>query len=152
MYPKSMRYVVLAALMTAVGCGGPKEDFTHLLVAGESIGIVVENELSVSLSSKENEPIAWELSRFSGTIESWDAEGLAVVVDDADLPEGILDSFSSDRNRLVLGIASTGGRNKSPNMSFEPIGESGSGVVVRIASGLVEEGLRQTGDGLELRI
>ena len=152
MYPKSMLYVVLAALVTAVGCGGPKEDLTHLLVAGDSIGIVVENELSVSLNSKENEPVTWALSRFSGKIESWDAEGLAVVVDDADLPEGILDSFSSDRNRLVLDIASTGGRNKSPSMSFEPIGESGPGVVVRIPSGLVEDGLRQTGDGLELRI
>lgn len=152
MHSKSARYVMLAALMTAVGCGGPREDLTHLLVAGDRIGIVVENELSVSLNSRENEPVTWVLSRFGGEIESWDAEGLTVVVDVADLPEGILDSFSSDRNRLVLEIASARGRNKSPSMSFEPIGESGPGVVVRVAGDLVEDGLRQTGDGLELRI
>ncbi len=152
MYPKSARYVILAVLMTAVGCGGPKEDLTHLLVAGDPIGIVVENELSVSLNSKENEPVTWVLSRFGGKIESWDASGLTVAVDEADLPEGLLDSFSSDRNRLVLDVASAGGRNRSPSMSFEPIGESGPGVVVRIATGLIEDGLRQTGDGLELRI
>lgn len=152
MYPKSARYVILAVLTTAAGCGGPKEDLTHLLVAGDSIGIVVENEMSVSLNSKENEPVTWELSRFGGKIESWDAKGLTVAVDDADLPEGLLDAFSSDRNRLVLDIASTGGRNRSPSMSFEPIGESGPGVVVRVASDLVEDGLRQTGEGLELRI
>ena len=152
MYPKCARYVILAALMSVVGCGGPKEDLTHLLVAGDPIGIVVENEMSVSLNSKENEPVTWVLSRFGGVIESWDAKGLTVVVDDADLPEGLLNAFSSDRNRLVLDIASAGGRNTSPSMSFEPIGESGPGVVVRVASDLVEDGLRQTGEGLELRI
>ncbi len=152
MYLKSMGFLILAALLMAMGCGGPKEDLTHLLVAGDRIGIVVENEMSVSLNSKENEPVTWVLSRFGGEIESWDAKGLTVVVDDADLPEGLLDSFSSDRNRLVLGIASAGGRNKSPSMSFEPVGESGPGVVVRVAGDLVEDGLRETGDGLELRI
>ena len=152
MYPKSMLYVVLAALVTAVGCGGPKEDLTHLLVAGDPIGIVMENEMSVSLNSKENEPVTWVLSRFGGMIESWDAEGLTVAVDDADLPEGLLDAFSSDRNRLVLDIPGAGSRNAGPRISFEPIGESGPGVVVRVAGDLVEDGLRQTGDGLELRI
>ena len=152
MHSKCARYVILAALMSVAGCSGPKEDLTHLLVAGDSIGIVVENEMSVSLNSKENEPVTWVLSRFGGKIESWDAKGLTVAVDDADLPEGILDAFSSDRNRLVLDIASAGGRNRSPSMSFEPIGESGPGVVVRVAGDLVEDGLQQTGDGLELRI
>jgi len=152
MYLHSMRCFVLAALLTAAGCGEPKEDLTHLLVAGERIGVVVENELSVSLNSRENEPVVWPLIRFSGEIESWDAEGLRVAVDDADVPEGILDSFSSDRNRLVVDIAHAGGRNRSLNVSFEPIGESGPGVVVRIAGDLVEDGLKQTEEGLELVI
>ena len=131
MYLKSTRCFVLAALLVAAGCGGPKVDLTHLLVAGDRIGVVVENELSVSLNSKENEPVTWPLSRFSGEIESWDAEGLKIAVDDADVPEGILDSFSSDRNRLVLDIARAGGRSRGLNVSFEPIGESVPGVVVR---------------------
>ena len=152
MYHISMRCFVLAALLIAMGCGGPKKDLTHLLVAGERIGIVVENEQSVSLNSRENEPVVWQLSRFSGEIESWDAEGLRVAVDGADLPEGFLDTFSSDRNRLVVDIMHAGGRNRSLNVSFEPIGESGPGVVVRIAGDLVEDGLQQTEDGLELRI
>ncbi len=149
---KSIRCFVLAALLLAVGCGAPKEDLTHLLVAGERIAVAGENGLSVSLNSRENEPVVWQLTRFGGEIESWDSEGLRVAVDDADVPEGILDSFSSDRNRLVVDIAHGGGRNRSLNVSFEPIGESGPGVVVRIAGGLVEDGLRQTEDGLELRI
>ena len=152
MYLKSTRWFILATLLIAMGCGGPKEDLTHLLVAGERIGIVVENEQSVSLNSRDNEPVVWQLTRFGGEIESWDAEDLRVAVDDADLPEGFLDTFSSDRNRLVVDIAHAGGRNRSLNMSFEPIGESGPGVVVRIAAGLVEDGLQQTEDGLELRI
>ena len=151
MYLKSTRCFVLAALLMAVGCSGPKEDLTHLLVAGDRIGVVVENELSVTLNSKENEPVTWPLSRFSGEIDSWDAGGLKVAVDDADVPDGILDSFSSDRNRLVVDIAHAGGRNQSLNLSFEPIGEKGPSVVVRIAGDLVEDGLQQTEDGLELR-
>ncbi len=143
---------VLAALLIALGCGGPKEDLTHLLIAGERIGVVMEDERIVSLNSKENEPVVWTLSRFGGVIESWDAEGLTVVVDDGDVPEGLLDTFSSDRNRLVVDVAKTGGRNRNLGVSFEPIGDLGSGVVVRIADDLVEEGLRRTEDGLELRI
>ena len=66
MYLKSARFVILAALMSVAGCGGPKENLTHLLIAGDSIGIVVENEMSVSLNSKENEPVMWVLSRSAG--------------------------------------------------------------------------------------
>jgi hypothetical protein len=73
-------------------------------------------------------------------------------VDDGDVPEGLLDTFSSDRNRLVVDVAKTGGRNRNLSVSFEPIGDLGSGVVVRIADDLVDEGLRRTEDGLELRI
>ncbi len=152
MYPKSLRYLALAVLLIAVGCSGPKEDLTPLLAAGDRIGVVVENELSVSLNSKENEPVSWELSQFSGNIESWDMKGLTVAVNDADLPEGFLGSFSSDRNRLVLDISSAGGKNRKLDISFEPIGESGPGVVVRISSDLVEDGMRQADDGLEVRI
>ena len=149
---KSMPCLVLAALLIATGCGGPKEDLTHLLVAGDRIGVVMEDERTVSLNSKENEPVIWTLSRFGGVIESWDAEGLTVVVDDVDVPEGLLDTFSSDRNRLVVDVTQTGGRDSNLGVSFEPVGDSGSGVVVRFSDSLVEEGLRQTEDGLELRI
>lgn len=152
MYTKSLCCFVLAILLIATGCGGPREDLTHLLIAGERIGVVMEEERVVSLNSKENEPVVWTLSRFSGVIESWDAEGLTVVVDDGDVPEGLLDTFSSDRNRLVVDVAQDGGRNPNLGVSFEPIGDLGSGVVVRIADDLVEEGLRRTEDGLELRI
>ena len=152
MYPKSLCYFVPAILLIATGCGGPREDLTHLLIAGERIGVVMEEERVVSLNSKENEPVVWTLSRFGGVIESWDAEGLTVVVDDVDVPEGLLDTFSSDRNRLVVDVAQAGGRNRNLNISFEPVGDTGSGVVVRIADDLVEEGLRRTADGLELRI
>ena len=143
---------VLAALLIALGCGGPKEDLTHLLEAGERIGVVMEDERIVSLNSKENEPVVWTLSRFGGVIESLDAEGLTVVVDDVDVPEGLLDTFSSDRNRLVVEIMQAGGRDSNLGVSFEPVGDSSSGVVVRISDELVEEGLRRTEDGLELRI
>lgn len=68
MYLKSTRCFAMAALLMAVGCSGPKEYLTHLLVAGDRIGVVVENELSVTLNSKENEPVTWPLSRFSGEI------------------------------------------------------------------------------------
>lgn len=152
MYHKNTCCFVLAALLIAIGCDGPREDLTHLLVAGERIGVVVEDERIVSLNSNENEPVVWTLNRFGGVIESWEAEGLTVVVDDVDVPEGLLDTFSSDRNRLVVDVAQAGGRNRNLNVSFEPIGDSGSGVVVRISDDLVEEGLRQTEDGLELRI
>ncbi|MXY97107.1 MAG: hypothetical protein F4Z29_05015 [Gemmatimonadetes bacterium] len=152
MYPKSTCCFVLSALLIAMGCGGPKEDLTHLLVAGDRIGVVMEDERIVSLNSKENEPIVWTLSRFGGVIESWDAEGLTVVVDDVDVPEGLLDTFSSDRNRLVVDVAQAGGMDSNLGVSFEPIGDSGSGVVVRISDDLVAEGLRQTEDGLVLRI
>lgn len=87
-----------------------------------------------------------------GDIDSWDAGGLRVAVDDADVPDGILDSFSSDRNRLIVDIAHAGGRNQSLNLSFERIDETGPGVVIQIAGDLVENGLQQTEDGLELRI
>ncbi len=150
MYPKSLCCFVPAILLIAMGCGGPREDLTHLLIAGERIGVVMEEERVVSLNSKANEPVVWPLNRFGGVIESWDAEGLTVVVDDVDVPEGLLDTFSSDRNRLVIDVAQAGGRNLG--VSFEPIGDLGSGVVVRIADDLVEEGLRRTEDGLELRI
>lgn len=152
MYHKSIRCYVLSALLIAMGCGGPKEDLTHLLVAGERIGVVMEDERIVSLNSRENEPVVWTLSRFGGVIESWDAEGLTVVVDDVDVPEGLLETFSSDRNRLVVEIAQAGGRDSNLGVSFEPVGDSGSGVVVRISDDLVVEGLRRTEDGLELRI
>ena len=152
MYPKSLFCFVPAILLIAMGCGGPKEDLTHLLIAGERIGVVMEDERVVSLNSKSNEPVVWTLSRFGGVIESWDAEGLTVVVEDGDVPEGLLDTFSSDRNRLVVDVAKTGGRNRNLGVSFEPIGDAGSGVVVRISDDLVAEGLRQTEDGLELRI
>ncbi|MDE0645178.1 MAG: hypothetical protein OXH84_02925 [Gammaproteobacteria bacterium] len=152
MFHKSMCCFVLAALPIAMGCSGPKEDLTHLLVAGERIGVVMEDERIVSLNSKENEPVVWTLNRFGGVIESWDAEGLTVVVDDVDVPEGLLDTFSSDRNRLVVEIMQVGGRDGNLGVSFEPIGDSGSGVVVRISDDLVAEGLRRTEDGLELRI
>lgn len=152
MYPKSLCCFVPAILLIAVGCGGPREDLTHLLIAGERIGVVMEEERVVSLNSRENEPVVWPLNRFGGVIESWDAEGLTVVVDDVDVPEGLLDTFSSDRNRLVIDVAQAGGRNRNLGVSFEPIGDLGSGVVVRIADDLVEEGLRRTEDGLELRI
>lgn len=152
MYHKSTCCFVLAALLIAMGCGGPKEDLTHLLVAGERIGVVMEDERIVSLNSKENEPVVWTLSRFGGVIESWDAGGLTVVVDDVDVPEGLLDTFSSDRNRLVVDVAQAGGRDRNLAVSFEPVGDSGSGVVVRISDDLVDEGLRRTEDGLELRI
>ncbi len=152
MYHINMRYFVLAALLIAMGCGGPREDLTHLLVAGERLGVVMEDERIVSLNSKENEPVVWTLNRFGGVIESWDAEGLTVVVDDVDVPEGLLDTFSSDRNRLVVEIMQVGGRDGNLGVSFEPIGDSGSGVVVRISDDLVAEGLRQTEDGLELGI
>lgn len=152
MYHKSTCCFVLSALLIALGCGGPKEDPTHLLVAGERIGVVMEDERIVSLNSKENEPVVWPLNRFGGVIESWDAEGLTVVVDDVDVPEGLLDTFSSDRNRLVVEITQAGGRNSNLGVSFEPVGDSGSGVVVRITDDLVAEGLRRTEDGLELRI
>ncbi|MXW05338.1 MAG: hypothetical protein F4Z81_09760 [Gemmatimonadetes bacterium] len=152
MYRISMHCFVLAALLIAMGCGGPKEDLTHLLVAGERIGVVMEDERIVSLNSKENEPVVWTLNRFGGVIESWDADGLTVVVDDVDVPEGLLDTFSSDRNRLVVDVAQAGGRDGNLGVSFEPIGDSGSGVVVRITDDLVAEGLRRTEDGLELRI
>lgn len=105
MYHKSKCFFVPAALLIALGCGGPKEDLTHLLVAGEWIGVVMEDERIVSLNSKENEPVVWRLNRFGGVIESWDAEGLTVVVDDVDVPEGLLDTFSSERNRLVIDVA-----------------------------------------------
>lgn len=150
MYPKSLCCFVPAILLIAMGCGGPKEDLTHLLIFGERIGVVMEEERVVSLNSKANEPVVWTLNRFGGVIESWDAEGLTVVVDDVDVPEGLLDTFSSDRNRLVVDVAQAGGRNLG--VSFEPIGDLGSGVVVRIADDLVEEGLRRTEDELELRI
>lgn len=152
MYPNSLCCFVLAILLIAMGCAGPKEDLTHLLIAGERIGVVMEEERVVSLNSKENEPVVWPVYRFGGVIESWDAEGLTVVVDDVDVPEGLLDTFSSDRNRLVVDVAKSGGGIRNLGVSFEPIGDLGSGVVVRIADDLVEEGLRQTGDGLELRI
>ncbi len=152
MYHKSMCCFVLAGLLTAMGCGGPKEDLTHLLVDGERITVVMEDERIVSLNSKENEPVSWTLNRFGGMIESWDAEGLTVVVDDVDVPEGLLDTFSFDRNRLVVEITQAGGRDGNLGVSFEPIGDSGSGVVVRISDDVVIEGLRQTEDGLELRI
>ena len=152
MYRNSMCCFVLAALLIVMGCGGPREDLTHLLVAGDRIGVVMENERSVSLNSRENEPVVWTLSRFGGVIESWDAEGLTVVVDDVDVPVGLLDTFSSDRNRLVVDVTQTGGRVSNLGVSFEPVGDSGSGVVVRISDSLVEEGLRWTEDGLELRI
>ncbi len=152
MYTKSLCYFVPAILLIATGCGGPREDLTHLLIAGERIGVVMEEERVVSLNSKENDPVVWTLSRFGGVIESWDAEGLTVVVDDGDVPEGLLDTFSSDRNRLVVDVAKTGGRNRNLGVSFEPIGDLGSGVVVRFSDDLVAEGLRQTEDGLELRI
>lgn len=152
MYRINMHCFVLAALLIAMGCGGPKEDLTHLLVAGERIGVVMEDERIVSLNSKENEPVVWSLSRFGGVIESWDAEGLTVVVDDVDVPEGLLDTFSSDRNRLVVEITKAGGRDSNLGVTFEPVGDSGSGVVVRISDDVVEEGLRQTEIGLELRI
>ena len=156
MYHKSMCCFVLAGLLTAMGCvmgcGGPKEDLTHLLVTGERLGVVMESERIVSLNSMENEPVVWTLSRFSGVIESWDAEGLTVVVDDVDVPEGLLDTFSSDRNRLVVEITQAGGRDGNLSISFEPIGDSGSGVVVRISDDLVAKGLRRTEDELELRI
>ena len=152
MYHKNRCCFVLAALLIVMGCGGPKEDLTHLLVGGERLGVVMESERIVSLNSKENEPVVWTLNRFGGMIESWDAEGLTVVVDDVDVPEGLLDTFSSDRNRLVVEITQAGGRDGNLGVSFEPIGDSGSGVVVRISDDLVAEGLRQTEDGLELRI
>ncbi|MCY3712831.1 MAG: hypothetical protein OXH02_06025 [Gemmatimonadetes bacterium] len=152
MYPKSTCCFVLAALLIAMGCGGPREDLTHLLVAGERLGVVMDDERIVSLNTKENEPVVWTLNRFGGVIESWDAEGLTVVVDDVDVPEGLLDTFSSDRNRLVVEITQAGGRDGNLGVSFEPIGDSGSGVVVRISDNLVEEGLRRIEDGLELRI
>lgn len=152
MYHKSIRCYVLSALLIAMGCGGPKEDLTHLLVAGERIGVVMEDERIVSLNSRENEPVVWTLSRFGGVIESWDAEGLTVVVDDVDVPEGLLETFSSDRNRLVVEIAQAGGRDSNLGVSFEPVGDSGSGVVVRISDDLVVEGLNQTEDGLVLGI
>ena len=152
MYPKSLCCIVPAILLISMGCGGPKEDITHLLNAGERIGVVMEEERVVSLNSKANEPFVWTLNRFGGVIESWDAEGLTVVVYDVDVPEGLLDTFSSDRNRLVIDVAQAGGRNRNLGVSFEPIGDLGSGVVVRIADDLVEEGLRRTEDGLELRI
>ena len=152
MYRLNMHCFVLAALLIAMGCGGPKEDLTHLLVAGERIGVVMEDDRIVSLNSKESEPIVWTLNRFGGVIESWDAEGLTVVVDDVDMPEGLLDTFSSDRNRLVVQITQAGGRDSNLGVSFEPIGDSGSGVVVRISDDLVAEGLSQAEDGLELRI
>ncbi|MXY96763.1 MAG: hypothetical protein F4Z29_03225 [Gemmatimonadetes bacterium] len=152
MFHKSICCFVLAILLITMGCGGPKEDLTHLLVAGERLGVVMEDERIVSLNSKENEPVVWTLNRFDGVIESWDAEGLTVVVDDVDVPEGLLDTFSSDRNRLVIGVTQAGGRDSNLGVSFEPIGDTGSGVVVRISDDLVEEGLRRTEDGLELRI
>lgn len=152
MYYKNTRCYLLATLLIAMGCGGPKEDLTHLLVASERIGVVMENERIVSLNTKENEPVVWQLNRIGGVIESWDADGLTVVVDDVDVPEGLLDTFSSDRNRLVVDVTQVGGRNRNLGVSFEPIGDSVSGVVVRISDDLVEEGLRQTEDGLELRI
>lgn len=156
MYHKNRCCYVLAALLIVmgcvIGCGGPKEDLTHLLVAGDRIGVVMEDERIVSLNSKENEPVVWTLSRFGGVIESWDAEGLTVVVDDVDVPEGLLDTFSSDRNRLVVEITQAGGRDGNLGIFFEPVGDSGSGVVVRISDDLVAEGLRQTEDGLVLRI
>ncbi len=152
MYHKSKCCFVPAILLIAMGCGGPKEDLTHLLIAGERIGVVMEEERVVSLNSKANEPVVWPLNRFGGVIESWDAEGLTVIVDDVDVPEGLLDTFSSDRNRLVVDVAKTGGRNRNLGVSFEPIGDLGSGVVVRISDDLVEEGLGQTEDGLEIRI
>lgn len=152
MYHNSRCCFVLAALLIASGCGGPKEDLTHLLVAGEWISVVMEDERIVSLNSKENEPVVWPLSRFGGVIESWDAEGLTVIVDDVDVPEGLLDTFSSDRNRLVVEITQAGGRDRNLGVSFEPVGDSGSGVVVRISDDLAEKGLRRIEDGLELRV
>ena len=152
MYHINKRCFVLAALLIAMGCGGPKEDLTHLLQAGERIGIVMENEQRVSLNSKDNEPVVWTLNRFGGVIESWDAEGLTVFVDDVDVPEGLLDTFSSDRNRLVVDVSQAPGRALNLDISFEPVGDSASGVIVRISDDLVEEGLRRTEDGLELRI
>ena len=70
MYHKNRCCYVLAALLITtgcvMGCGGPKEDLTHLLVAGERLGVVMEDERIVSLNSKENEPVVWTLNRFGG--------------------------------------------------------------------------------------
>ena len=103
-------------------------------------------------SLKENESVPLHLGRLNGNIESWDEEGLTIAMNEADLPVGLIDSFSSDRNRLVLNIGPEYGNNKSLNIAFEANSESGPSVVVRFTRELVEEGLRQTEDGLELRI